>query len=487
MATRQYIGARYVPIIDGDWDVTKEYDPLVIVMYQGNSYTSRTYVPANTPITDETYWALTGNYNAQVEAYREEVAEYVDDIDALDTRVSDVETNIDTFEDSMIKRTDIIQNTHVTVYLSATVGSDNNDGLSQNSPVATIDKAMDIGQNEGAYDFRIQILDTSVYNLNAWTISGITLHLFGNNATIQLPGRNVAWYNCHLNFSDINFTQSGTEGNEMYCDNSFIQFVNVKFLHMGFACYECGVAFTSCQFVRLRMTRTMFRAISCVYYPETLSALDDNFALTCAECYGLITTSMVVHNDSNTIQVISVTGTTICWGCTLNVDRRGPLKNDGTEPYLVVLNNGQFIGTHSRLYSLEPLELTNGAYCRHNVSQYTPLNFSTVIRDYVTGGYIHHDSDEGYYSIRFSIVMPLFTYLKSGISLVPSLFHVYYNGTNYDLSSSFTEVVVHSSNVNFCKLIDVKFDPTDFPDFAALDSTPVSLRLIGTMSYVSPS
>ena len=73
MATRQYIGARYVPRFDGNWDNTKDYEPLVIVSYQGNSYTSRTFVPHGTAITNEAYWALTGNYNAQVEAYRQEV------------------------------------------------------------------------------------------------------------------------------------------------------------------------------------------------------------------------------------------------------------------------------------------------------------------------------------------------------------------------------------------------------------------------------
>lgn len=487
MATRQYIGARYVPIIDGEWDITKEYDPLVVVMYQGNSYTSRTFVPANTPITNTTYWALTGNYNAQVEAYRQEVSEYVDDIDAFGVRVNNVEDNIEAFENSMLKRTDIVQTTQVTVYLSATVGSDNNDGLSQNSPVATIDKALDIGQNEGAFDFRIQILDNSTYNLSAWTISGITLHLFGNNATIQLAGRNVAWYNCHLNFSDINFTQSNTDGNEMYCDNTFVQFNNVKFLHMGFACYECGVSLTSCQFVRLRMTRTMFRLTGCVYYPESLNALGDNLSLTCAECYGIITTSMTVHNDNNTIQVISVTATTINWNCILTVDRRGSLKNDGSEPYLVVANNGHFYGTHARLYSLEPLSIGNGAQASDEYGKYTPLNYSTVIHDYVAGGYIHRDGYENYYSVRFSLILPEFTYLNSGISLVPSLFHVYYNGTDYDLSSSYTEVVVRSSKVDYCKLIEVKFDPAVFPDLTSLDATPVSLRLSGTMSYNSPT
>ena len=86
---RQYKGMRYVPIFDGDWDNTKDYNPLVIVSYQGNSYTSRTFVPAGTDITNKTYWALTGNYNAQVEAYRQEVAELSEDVDNL-TKLNDI-------------------------------------------------------------------------------------------------------------------------------------------------------------------------------------------------------------------------------------------------------------------------------------------------------------------------------------------------------------------------------------------------------------
>lgn len=69
-----YVGARYVPIFGGEWDNKKEYEPLVIVSHNGNSYTSKTYVPVGTDINENKYWALTGNYNAQVEAYRNEVA-----------------------------------------------------------------------------------------------------------------------------------------------------------------------------------------------------------------------------------------------------------------------------------------------------------------------------------------------------------------------------------------------------------------------------
>ena len=75
MATTQYIGARYVPIFadPAEWDSTKQYEPLTIVLHEGNSYTSMQYVPAGIEITNEKFWALTGNYNAQVEAYRREV------------------------------------------------------------------------------------------------------------------------------------------------------------------------------------------------------------------------------------------------------------------------------------------------------------------------------------------------------------------------------------------------------------------------------
>lgn len=81
---KQYIGARYVPIFGRknentiEWDNSKPYEPLSVVTYQGNSYTSKQYVPSNVEITNATYWAETGNYNAQIESYRREVKECQD-------------------------------------------------------------------------------------------------------------------------------------------------------------------------------------------------------------------------------------------------------------------------------------------------------------------------------------------------------------------------------------------------------------------------
>ena len=79
-----YIGNRYVPLVDGEWVNNKTYEPLTIVTYGNNSYTSKKPVPLNTPPvsggTNDPYWALTGNLNGAIAA--------------LDTRVTAIEAKI---------------------------------------------------------------------------------------------------------------------------------------------------------------------------------------------------------------------------------------------------------------------------------------------------------------------------------------------------------------------------------------------------------
>lgn len=75
LINRQYVGARYVPKIMGEWDKNISYEPLSIVTYKGNSFTSKMPVPAKVDIGDETYWVNTGNYNVQIEKYRQETLE----------------------------------------------------------------------------------------------------------------------------------------------------------------------------------------------------------------------------------------------------------------------------------------------------------------------------------------------------------------------------------------------------------------------------
>ena len=90
--TRQYVGARYVPKFASpvEWSNDRSYEALEIVTHLGTSFTSKMPVPVGVDISNETYWACTGNYNAQVELYREEVENliaHIANMDYLDNKV----------------------------------------------------------------------------------------------------------------------------------------------------------------------------------------------------------------------------------------------------------------------------------------------------------------------------------------------------------------------------------------------------------------
>lgn len=95
---KEYIGARYIPIFfdDGsgsaEWQSTFEYEPLTIVLHEGNSYTSRQYVPTGIAITNTAYWLQTGNWNSQIEAYRQEVRQFADAISAAQDTADGAQT-----------------------------------------------------------------------------------------------------------------------------------------------------------------------------------------------------------------------------------------------------------------------------------------------------------------------------------------------------------------------------------------------------------
>lgn len=97
VGTTQYIGARYVPTFGRlnedtwQWDGgAAEYEPLVIVQWRGDSFTSRKTVPVGIDILNEEYWANTGNFNGQLaQIYArlkalENPTDYQDQLDALE-------------------------------------------------------------------------------------------------------------------------------------------------------------------------------------------------------------------------------------------------------------------------------------------------------------------------------------------------------------------------------------------------------------------
>lgn len=80
-----YKGLRYVPVFADpiEWNSANSYEALTIVIHEGNSYTSKQAVPVGIDIANDSFWALTGNYNAQVEQYRQEVKELGQEVEVI--------------------------------------------------------------------------------------------------------------------------------------------------------------------------------------------------------------------------------------------------------------------------------------------------------------------------------------------------------------------------------------------------------------------
>lgn len=103
-AYNTYVGARYVPIFGGEWDATKAYEPLTIVTRQGNSYTSKQYVPKNVDINNTDYWALTGNFNGQLSSLEEMVSNNSVSINTINNEITSITQEIATLKTKTANR-----------------------------------------------------------------------------------------------------------------------------------------------------------------------------------------------------------------------------------------------------------------------------------------------------------------------------------------------------------------------------------------------
>lgn len=107
---RQYVGARYVPKFASpiDWKSGTSYEAMTIVAYNNSSYTSKVPVPATVgnPANNPQYWALTGNYNAQVEEYRQDV---INNTTELNTTINNLKTETENSVQQVQEQTNEIQ------------------------------------------------------------------------------------------------------------------------------------------------------------------------------------------------------------------------------------------------------------------------------------------------------------------------------------------------------------------------------------------
>lgn len=142
-----YVGHRYVPKIFGEWDNKNEYEGLSIVTHEGNSYTSKKRVPVGIDILNEEYWVVTGNYNAQVEYYRDEVRKLSKDVESNSGNIS---SNLD----KIIANENSIQDNRDSIVQA------NNDITTNKNDITSLDQRL-----ESVEDLTDPTIDRKVVNV----------------------------------------------------------------------------------------------------------------------------------------------------------------------------------------------------------------------------------------------------------------------------------------------------------------------------------
>lgn len=193
----QYIGMRYVPLIMGTWTDTVNYEPMVVVAYNGNSYISKTYVPAGTLPTNETYWMLAANYNAQVEQYRQEVRQYQQTVDGFSGDISDLEDGLSA--------------------LQTRVGDNSDDITAIQGAIRELEYGyLMIGHINNTFNMGVMEIDaTSTYTTAAWTLTNQTSpaanlrRLYPNGQFVYYPS---GFFSTYANVASANgtVTESGS-------------------------------------------------------------------------------------------------------------------------------------------------------------------------------------------------------------------------------------------------------------------------------------
>lgn len=166
----QYIGSRYVPIFADpiEWDKSRAYESLTIVVHEGESYTSRCNVGPGIDITNTTYWAKTGAYNAILEQYRKEVGDLSSQVTGFASDNEEFRKKIDGYDkDNAAMKETVSEYTEKVEKLTERVTADEADidALQATTAQHTKDIA-DLKAKDADLQQQITANDTDIANIN---------------------------------------------------------------------------------------------------------------------------------------------------------------------------------------------------------------------------------------------------------------------------------------------------------------------------------
>lgn len=307
MATIQYIGARYVPkFYEGssgtDWEQGVSYEPLTIVTYSGNSYTSKKVVPStiDSPNLNPEYWANTGNYNAQIGQFQADLNEVSGEVSQLAYSVGEINGDLDFIsvdtESKDASTTSPIYHGDLYIYgyfLSCCVKHDNklyafcppisSPSLHQNYGKAFVYNFAN-GSRENVVDMELGHAQSCCYNDSDGFIYLVPMINYGelgssrdqrlykiNPATMSIVDRISTGMNIR------NITYDSAKG-KMYIMDDYMNIYNVDFSGDGLT-LACTItnAFESPEIIQdfaihndiIYMTSTLNRCIKCIWRGES--------------------------------------------------------------------------------------------------------------------------------------------------------------------------------------------------------------------------
>jgi predicted nucleic acid-binding Zn-ribbon protein len=151
-----------------EWDKSKAYESLTIVVHDGESYTSRCNVGPGIDITNTTYWAKTGAYNAILEQYRNEVGDLSSQVTSFATDNAEFRKKIDGYDkDNAAMKETVSSYTEKVDKLTERVTADEADIDAVQATTAQHTKDIaDLKAKDADLQQQISANDTDIANIN---------------------------------------------------------------------------------------------------------------------------------------------------------------------------------------------------------------------------------------------------------------------------------------------------------------------------------
>ena len=226
--TSMYIGARYVPIFADpvEWDDDREYEPLTIVVHDGNCYTSKCYVPKGAqlppyPEGQTKYWVKTSDYNYQFANLKQAVADlsrlveqFQKDNEHFTDLINGWNTKVEQWEKDMAawgERLDSVESSVADLTASLNAEIDRAKAAEQANAAAIAQETADRKQAVSDLDAAYKAADAAEAQARADADTALSDRITGNKTDIDAIKAEQAIQNTNISANAKNISDNAAE------------------------------------------------------------------------------------------------------------------------------------------------------------------------------------------------------------------------------------------------------------------------------------